>query len=72
MTSGPSPSAVVASFLSNLGLTQALRGFENDMLVMNEDWERQKVPKAIDELMRNIMVSSLLVFYFLPHCLRYP
>jgi hypothetical protein len=56
MTNGPpSSSAAVASFLSNLGLTQALRGFENDMLVMNEDWERQKVPKAIDELMRDLI-----------------
>lgn len=64
-TSTPSPppefhrhwDAVVASFLSDLGLTQALQGFENDMLVMNEDWERQRVPKAIGELMKDLMVS---------------
>ena len=46
------------SFLSSLGLNQALRGFENDMLVVNEDWERQKVPKAIGELMKDLMVSQ--------------
>src|ERR1700729_3624882 len=59
-TPSPSPSppppefyrhwdSVIVSFLSSLGLSQAVRGFENDMLVVNEDWERQKVPKAIGE-----------------------
>ena len=56
--------SVIASFLSSLGLTQALRGFENDMLVVNEDWERQKVPKAIGDLMRDLMVSRY--FWFIP------
>lgn len=37
-------------------MMQALRGFENDMLVINEEWEREKVPKAIGELMRDLMV----------------
>lgn len=50
--------AVIANFLSNLGMTQALRGFENDMLVVNEEWERQKVPKAIGDLMRDLMAST--------------
>lgn len=36
-------------------MMQALRGFENDMLVINEEWEREKVPKAIGELMRDLM-----------------
>jgi hypothetical protein len=30
------------------------------MLVVNEDWERQKVPKAIGELMRNLMVRHFI------------
>ena len=48
---------VIASFLSSLGLNQALRGFETDMLVINEEWERKKVPKAIGDLVRDLMVS---------------
>ncbi|KZP34459.1 hypothetical protein FIBSPDRAFT_809740 [Athelia psychrophila] len=48
--------AVIATFLTSLGMMQALRGFENDMLVINEEWEREKVPKAIGELMRDLMV----------------
>ena len=54
--------AVIVSFLRALGLHQALRGFENDMLVMNDDWERSKVPKAIGELMRDMMVCVSLLF----------
>lgn len=37
-------------------MMQALRGFENDMLVINEEWERDKVPKAIGELVHQLMV----------------
>jgi hypothetical protein len=56
--------SVISSFLSSLGLNQALQGFENDMLVVNEDWERQKVPKAIGELMRDLMVSQYFEYTF--------
>ena len=55
--------SVIVSFLSSLGLSQALRGFENDMLVVNEDWERQMVPKAIGELMKDLMASQLFSVY---------
>lgn len=51
--------AVIVNFLSSLGMMQALKGFENDMLVINEEWERQKVPKAIGELMRELMVKTI-------------
>jgi hypothetical protein len=38
------------------------------MLVVNEDWERQMVPKAIGELMKDLMASStFLVCSRQPH-----
>ena len=49
---------VLKSFLSSIGFSQALRGFEADMIVMNPEWERKKVPAALGELMGNLMVSS--------------
>ncbi|OBZ70515.1 hypothetical protein A0H81_09236 [Grifola frondosa] len=47
--------AVIKSFLSAVGLTQAVRGFEADMIVMNPEWERKKVPAAIGELMKDLL-----------------
>ncbi|KAK7473100.1 hypothetical protein VKT23_001200 [Stygiomarasmius scandens] len=44
----------VKVFLEKLGLTQALRGFELDMLTMNEEHERTIVPDALDKLVKNI------------------
>ncbi|KAK0201591.1 hypothetical protein DFS33DRAFT_1276458 [Desarmillaria ectypa] len=41
-------------FLQEMGLTQALRGFELDMLVLNPAWERQTVPGALESLIENI------------------
>lgn len=58
----------IATFLSSLGMMQALRGFENDMLVINEEWERDKVPKAIEELVRKLTVRFSLAFFgFVTH-----
>ena len=47
---------VIRAFLKKVGLTQALRGFEDDMVVLNADWERKSVPGAIGELVRDLMV----------------
>ncbi|EED81565.1 predicted protein [Postia placenta Mad-698-R] len=47
--------AVIISFLSSAGLTQALRGFKADMVVMNPDWANSKIPVALDELGDNLM-----------------
>ena len=44
-------------FLTRLGLTQTLRGFELDMLVMNPDHERSVVPGAIKDLLQNLSVN---------------
>ncbi|KAI6157917.1 hypothetical protein BKA82DRAFT_996192 [Pisolithus tinctorius] len=46
---------VIRAFLKNVGLNQALKGFEDDMVVMNEDWERKVVPGAIGDLVRDMM-----------------
>ncbi len=49
---------VVANFLREAGLTQALRGFESDMIVMSPDWERDTVPGALKKLVEGL-VSGL-------------
>ncbi|PBK74609.1 hypothetical protein ARMSODRAFT_950611 [Armillaria solidipes] len=41
-------------FLQEMGLVQALRGFELDMLVLNPAWERETVPGALERLIENI------------------
>ncbi|KAF8557680.1 hypothetical protein OG21DRAFT_1505177 [Imleria badia] len=46
---------VIRAFLKKVGLTQALKGFEDDMVVLNADWERKRVPGAIGELVRDLM-----------------
>ncbi|KAJ3976467.1 hypothetical protein EV361DRAFT_883453 [Lentinula raphanica] len=46
--------SALRAFMETAGLTQALQGFERDMFVMNSDWEKQKVPGALQELANNI------------------
>ncbi|EKM54677.1 uncharacterized protein PHACADRAFT_185569 [Phanerochaete carnosa HHB-10118-sp] len=41
---------IMKQFLQSAGLTQALRGFESDMLVMSSEWEQEKVPAALSVL----------------------
>ncbi|KIY73611.1 hypothetical protein CYLTODRAFT_341990 [Cylindrobasidium torrendii FP15055 ss-10] len=43
-------------FLQDLGLSQALRGLELDILVMNPDFEQERVPGAIGKLLANLKV----------------
>lgn len=43
-----------------MGLTQALRGFEIDMLVLNPDWEKERIPVAMATLVRNLVVRVIL------------
>ncbi|KAA1472829.1 hypothetical protein DENSPDRAFT_801659, partial [Dentipellis sp. KUC8613] len=67
-TRSPSPSpappelprywdAVVKIFLASAGLTQALKGFEADMLVMSAEWEQKEVPSALEQLTRDLSHS---------------
>lgn len=46
------------TFFTRLGLSQASSGFEMDLLVMNSEWERLKVPDALDDLVKNIQVCG--------------
>ncbi|KAI6040205.1 hypothetical protein EDC04DRAFT_1522626 [Pisolithus marmoratus] len=46
---------VICAFLKKVGLSQALKGFEDDLVVMSEDWERKIVPGAIGDLVRDMM-----------------
>ena len=44
------------SFLSAIGFSQALKGFEADMVVLNPEWEQKEVPRALAELVKELMV----------------
>lgn len=69
-TPSPSPSpppeyhkdwdAVFKAFLSAVGFSQALKGFEADMLILNPEYERKKIPSALGDLMKDLMVCFLL------------
>ncbi|THH28392.1 hypothetical protein EUX98_g5802 [Antrodiella citrinella] len=45
---------IIKEFLASAGLTQALRGFESDMIIMSPDWERKGVPKALHTLREDL------------------
>lgn len=47
----------LATFLHEAGLTQALRGLESDMLLLNEEWEKCRVNSAVQRLFVNLAVS---------------
>jgi hypothetical protein len=62
----PAPSApgnsqewnvVIREFLSAAGLTQAVRGFDADMVMMNPSFEREVIPGALDDLLDDLIVS---------------
>ena len=50
-------SAVIRDFLSAAGLTQAVRGFDADMVIMNPSFEHDVVPGALDDLLDSLVVS---------------
>lgn len=56
---------VIKDFLTAAGLTQALRGFETDMIVMSSDWERKGVPVALKELSENLSVCLSRSYHIL-------
>ncbi|KAI0675395.1 hypothetical protein C8Q78DRAFT_966200 [Trametes maxima] len=49
---------LVKTFLSTIGFSQAVRGFEADMLVLNHEYERKKVPAALEELTKDLLKLS--------------
>jgi len=52
-------SAVIRKFLSAAGLTQAVRGFDADMVIMNPGFEHDVVPGALDDLLDSLVVSYI-------------
>jgi hypothetical protein len=48
---------VIRAFFIKTGLTQTLKGFEDDMLVFNPEWERLKIPLALEEMIKGLTVS---------------
>ncbi|KAH9935764.1 uncharacterized protein B0H18DRAFT_977196 [Fomitopsis serialis] len=46
---------ILRAFLAAAGLTQALRGFDADIVVMNPDWEQKKIPAALDTLVQSVL-----------------
>ena len=49
--------SVIREFLSATGLTQAMHGFDADMVVMNPSFERDVVPLALANLLDSLVVS---------------
>jgi hypothetical protein len=50
-------------FLKDAGMIQALKGFECDMMVMNAQWESQKIPLALEKLIRELSVCLLSTIF---------
>jgi hypothetical protein len=55
---------VIRAFFINTGLTQALKGFEDDMLVLNPEWEKLKISLALEEMIKGLTVSFFFGFNF--------
>ena len=55
---------VIATFLKSAGLTQALRGFQADITIMNEEHQQNVVPLAMKKLKEDIEVR-----YFEANCI---
>ncbi|KAL0581908.1 hypothetical protein V5O48_000138 [Marasmius crinis-equi] len=47
---------LIRTFMKKLGLSQALKGFELDMLVMNSEWEENRIAAALDDLAKGVQV----------------
>lgn len=56
---------VIRAFFIKTGLTQTLKGFEDDMLVFNPEWERLKLPLALEEMIKGLRVGFLFWFSIL-------
>ncbi|KLO14580.1 hypothetical protein SCHPADRAFT_996451 [Schizopora paradoxa] len=50
----PEWNKVLSKFLEDAGLFQALGGLKDDMLTMNEEWERLQVPEALQVLVKDL------------------
>lgn len=52
---------ILKRFLEKLKLTDALKGFESDMLVFNSEWEQRMVPDALKDLVNGLQARIRLV-----------
>ena len=50
-------------FFIDMGLTQTLRGFENDILVLNPEWEASRVPAAMAKFIRSLVVGIFSLLF---------
>ena len=53
---------VIRAFFIKTGLTQTLKGFEDDMLVLNPEWEKLKIPSALEEMIKGLTVGFFIWF----------
>lgn len=53
--------AIIKRFLQSIGFNEAFRGFEADMIVLNPEWEHQKIPAALGELMKDLLVCRYVL-----------
>ena len=54
---------VLRAFFIKSGLTQTLKGFEDDMLVFNPEREKLKIPLALEEMIKGL--TDVTVGFFL-------
>jgi hypothetical protein len=53
-------------FLGEAGLLETLKAFESDMLIMSSDWEEERIPLALQKLVKRLSVRihrTLRAFY---------
>ncbi len=54
----PEWNKILSSFFEDAGLFQALSGLKDDLLVMNEEWERVRIPEALHVLVNDLSVGK--------------
>ncbi len=43
-------------FLEEAGLLETLKAFESDMLIMSSDWQEERIPMALQKLVKRLSV----------------
>lgn len=54
----PEWNGILSAFFEDTGLFQARSGLKDDMLVMNEEWERSRIPEALRVLVKDLSVGK--------------
>lgn len=57
--------AALSMFLKNAGLHQALRGFRDDMMMLSDEWERERVPIALQAFVKELSVGMTSLCFLL-------